>query len=237
MPASLADHGKVDFGERVAGHNLQHLARIHFGQCLCRADGRNRAQCAGDVQVPIRLRRFRFDLWQATTHEKSLMFNLLTRLASIVMLRLGPQDLPAGRAAMLICIALYVMVTAISLGVRETDSSPVLVLLVAVAVPLVAAWLLLRWRRQPQRYEQTTGALFGTSALLSAISMPLSQTAGSEPSVPIALMLLVIFFWSFAVDAHIWRHALEIAFSSALALTVILFAISLLLINTLAGPL
>ncbi len=165
------------------------------------------------------------------------MLNLLTRLGAIVMLRLGPQDLPAGRATLLICISLYVMVTALSLGLRETDSNPVLVLLVAVAVPLIAARLLLAWRRRPTRYEQTLSALFGTSALLSAITMPLSQAAGTEPSVPVALALLLIFFWSFAVDAHIWRHALDIVFSSALALTVILFALSLFLINTLAGPL
>lgn len=165
------------------------------------------------------------------------MFNLLTRLGAIIMLRLGPQDLPAGRATVLICIALYVMVTAISLGLRETDASPVLVLLVAVAIPLIAARLLLMWRKHSERYEQTLSALFGTSALLSAITMPLAQAGGTQPPVPVALMLLLIFFWSFAVDAHIWRHALEIAFSSALALSVILFAVSLLLINALAGPL
>ena len=165
------------------------------------------------------------------------MFNLLTRLAAIVMLRLGPQDLPAGRATMLVCIALYVMVTALSLGLREIDNNPLLVILIAIAVPLVAAWLLLKWRKLTARYEQTVSALFGTSALLSAISTPFSQMAGNQPSAPLALFLLLIFFWSFAVDAHIWRHALAIAFSSALALAVILFAASLLLINTLAGPL
>lgn len=165
------------------------------------------------------------------------MFNLLTRLGAIVMLRLGPQDLPAGRATMLACIALYAMVTALGLGLRETDNSPVLVLLVAVAVPMIAARLLLMWRKHTARYEQTLSALFGTSALLSAITMPLGQAGGSEPPVLTALVLLVVFFWSFAVDAHIWRHALEIAFSSALALSVILFALSLLLINSLAGPL
>jgi hypothetical protein len=165
------------------------------------------------------------------------MLNLLTRLGAIVMLRLGPQDLPAGHTSMLICIALYVIVTGTSLGLRETQSNPVLILLIALAVPLIATRILLAWRKLPARYEQTVGALFGTSALLSAISMPLSHAGSSEPSAPIALALLVIFFWSFAVDAHIWRHALSIAFSSALALTVILFAVSLFLINTLAGPL
>ncbi len=165
------------------------------------------------------------------------MLNLLTRLGAIVMLRLGPQDLPPGRSTLLICIALYVMVTAISLAVREIEGNPILALLIAIAIPLIAARALLAWRKRPERYPQTLSALFGTSALLSGISLPLSQAAGNEPSMVLALMLLLIFFWSFSVDAHIWRNALDIAFSSALALTVILFALALFLITTLAGPL
>ncbi len=165
------------------------------------------------------------------------MLNLIARLVGIVLLRLGPQDLPAGRPTLVACMTLYVIITSISLGTGQRAENPVAILLLAAALPLVMCWIVLRLRGKLVRWPQTVSALFGTSALLSILSVPVRLAAGAEPSAVIALFLLATFFWSFAVDGHIWRHALEVSFSTGLALAVILFAASLFIIQSLAGPL
>ncbi|AKS40655.1 hypothetical protein [Wenzhouxiangella marina] len=165
------------------------------------------------------------------------MSDLIARLAGILLLRLGPQDLPAGRSTLLFCVTAYVAITAINLGRGEPHPQPVLVLLLAVGLPLLLVWIVLKLRHRPARWEQTLSALFGTSALLSILTLPLSLAMSGSAANPLAFLLLLSFFWSFAVDAHIWRSALEISFAAGLAVAVLMFLFSLFLITSLAGPL
>ncbi|HSH27320.1 MAG TPA: hypothetical protein VK972_06085, partial [Wenzhouxiangella sp.] len=87
--------------------------------------------------------------------------------------------------------------------------------------------------------EQTVTALFGTSGLISLLSLPLtaSVAGGDQASALPAIAGLVLFLWSFAIDAHIWRHALDTFFAAGLAVAVLLFAISIYVITFIAGPL
>jgi hypothetical protein len=165
------------------------------------------------------------------------MSQLILRLAGILILRLGPQDLPAGRSALLFSILAYLAVTAFNLARGDGHPAPVPVLMLAVGLPLILVWIVLKLRQRTARWEQTLTALFGTNALLSVLTLPFSLAAGGEPDPVLALILLVSFFWSFAVDAHIWRHALEISFATALVITMLLFVISLFVITSLTGPL
>ncbi len=166
------------------------------------------------------------------------MIELLSRLVGIVLLRQGPQDLPAGQSLLPVCMALYLIVTTFSLSIGETPANPVGLLGVALLLPLILSWIVLRMRARVARWQQTVAALFGTSAVLSALNLPFAaQTGGDEVSAPVGLALLGIFFWKLAVDGHIWRHALDVAFSTGLAIAVVLFAVSLLVINTFSGGL
>lgn len=165
------------------------------------------------------------------------MLKLLSYLAAIVMLRQGPQDLPAARSLLPTCLTLYLVITLVSFGTGQRPENLPMVMALAVALPLALSWIVLKLANHLARWEQTVSALFGTSALLSAVSLPVSLMAGTEPTPPLALMLLGVFFWSFAVDAHIWRNALQVSFATGLALAVILFSVTLFVINTLAGPL
>lgn len=163
------------------------------------------------------------------------MLDLITRLFGIVLLRLGPQDLPANRATLLACIVLYLIVTAINLASGNGHPKPVLLMTLAVALPLVLCWIVLNLRQRAGRWQQTVAALFGTSALLSILTLPLTLSVGEGPSPVLGLLLLAGFFWSLAVDAHIWRHALDVAFSTGLLVAVILLSVSLFVISSLAG--
>lgn len=165
------------------------------------------------------------------------MSELVSRLVGIMMLRDGPQDLPAGPAALSLAVMLYVAASAASLAAGQTPDHPVGILLLAVLLPLVLCRIVLSLRGRPARWEQTLTALFGSGALLSLISLPLSLGGGPEPAAPMVVASLVLFIWSFAVDAHIWRHALDASYAVGLAVAVVLFAVSMFVITSLAGPL
>lgn len=163
------------------------------------------------------------------------MLDLLTRLAFIVALRLGPQDLPVGNRVLLACLGLYALVTGISLIDSSREIHPALLLSIALAVPLALSWIVLKSRGLTARWEQTVSALFGSSAVLSILTLPLNLLSGEQPPALLAFVLLLVFFWSFAVDAHIWRHALNVAYSTGLAVAAIFFGITLIVLNVLAG--
>lgn len=166
-----------------------------------------------------------------------IMSDLLSRLLGIIALRLGPQDLPAGNLPLAVAVAGYCIVTAFSLSIGETPDRPMLIVILAVALPLVLVRIVLGLRGHPARSPQTLTALFGTSALLSILSLPVSSLTAAGETPPLAVLAsLALFAWSFVVDAHIWRHALEVTFSTGLAVAVVLFALSLFVISSLAGP-
>jgi hypothetical protein len=165
------------------------------------------------------------------------MSDLIIRLGNILLLRRGPQDLPAGTPALLVAVLAYLAVTTFNLNRGEGHPSPVPVLLLAAGLPLILTWIVLKVRNRTARWTQTLTALFGTNALLSLITLPFSLAAGNDPGTGLALVLLTSFFWSFAVDAHIWRHALDVSFAAALVVTMLLFVTSLFIITSLTGPL
>ncbi len=155
------------------------------------------------------------------------------------MLKNGPQDMPAGVVAPTLATGFYLVATALSLSVGEGPENPVGVLVLAVVLPLALVRIVLGLRGHTSRWGQTLTALFGTSGLLSLLSLPLAIAAGggTEPNPVVTVASLVLFFWSFAVDGHIWRHALDASFAVGLAVAVVLFAVSMYVITSIAGPL
>jgi hypothetical protein len=166
------------------------------------------------------------------------MTDLVARLFGIVVLRLGPQDLPAGSSPLTVAMLLYLLVTAVAMSVGQPPQQPVLVLALAMALPLLLARIVLTLRRLPQRWPQTVTALFGTSAVLTAISLPLAAVGGNgDPPLFTAMASLVVFVWSFAVNAHIWRHALNVSLPPGWRWPWYCSPSPCLTITTLAGPL
>lgn len=162
---------------------------------------------------------------------------LFSKLIQILLLRQGPQDLPPGPSVLLATLTLYVLSAALSLSLGDGSRSPTLVLVLATGLPMVLVWIVLRLKSRVARWEQTLSALYGTSALLSLLSLPLNLQTGAEPTPAVVLMSLMIFLWSFAVDAHVWRHALETSFAAGLAVAMVMFLVSFGIISSVAGPL
>lgn len=163
------------------------------------------------------------------------MMNLLLRVAAIVVMRAGPQDLPASRTALTLVLLAYALVAGGSIAWSEQPPErPLVAFGLYMLLPLVLIAGVLGIARKTDRCLQTTTALFGAGALLSAMVMALVRL---DPAAhpPVAVAALMLYFWHFAVDAHIWRHALEVSFTSGLLVTVVLFAISFFTVVQLAG--
>lgn len=164
------------------------------------------------------------------------MLDFLARLVGILVLRAGPQHLPASANAMVLATGLYAATAAVNIYAgSQTPDRPGLTLAMAVLLPFFLAWGVLRLAGKPQRYIQTVTALFGVGALLALVNLPVLMFEPDATPPPAMLLALVAFFWHFAVNGHIWRNALEVSFSAGLAVAVVLFALSYFVITNFGG--
>jgi hypothetical protein len=156
-------------------------------------------------------------------------------LMQLVRLRGGPQDLPAAWWLTALLFLLNVTPGVLSSRVlEEADGLPRA--LVASGFQVVAAGLLLQLKGLGARMPQTLSALCGTGFLFG--SMVVVLLLGLEPEGPGPLQVLVywiLFFWSLAVDAHIYRHALSIKMQTGALIAVLIFAGNFVLLRTLFG--
>ncbi len=138
------------------------------------------------------------------------MTALLTLFFKLCLLRAKPQDLPASGLLLGAALGAYFLT---GLMVALTEQSIVYSLLAALADSAVLALLthmVLLLRKRPGRLPQTLAALAGTGAVIQLIAWPLLAT-------PVLLIPLLI--WSLTINAHILRHALEIALGLAILIS------------------
>ena len=163
------------------------------------------------------------------------MGRILLSLLDMLRLRSGPQDLPAGGAATLVLVALYVSGGFLAGSVlKEPDYAPQSLLTIGVQFAVIA--VLLRTRGFATRVLQTIGALAGTGFLLGLASIYLlSLIDTSAPQAGLVGLYFGLFIWSLAVDGHIYRHALSSNMGTGVLVAVGIFAVNFMLIRTLFG--
>jgi hypothetical protein len=154
------------------------------------------------------------------------MTEWLRILARIAVLRAGPQDLPSGNASVITALLFYASIVLVS-GLAADDPAPGPDLLIALVVPFACTVLLLVLRGVPARLNQTVSALFGTGALISLVNLPIWFNNAVPMPPPLVLLALAALFWSLAVDAHIWRSALEIPYAGGLVTAVVILLVQL----------
>lgn len=157
------------------------------------------------------------------------MYNeALSATVRILFFRAGPQDFPyaSGIRPVLLLLA------AVSNGLMFAQVLP-LAMASGIAVAMIAGMaLVVRWtlrlRNLGNRFQQTFDALLATNILLTlALLPPFAQIAPQLmdltkhpealqnpeavklPAFPVLLMN-IINFWTFAVTAHIFRHAANV---------------------------
>ena len=156
-------------------------------------------------------------------------------LLNMLRLRSAPQDVPPG----------WLLATALSFAyiaqgliadriLGESDGASRSLLAIGVQFTVIA--LLLSLRNFNLRLPQTLTALAGTGFIFGLLSLLiLARVDPGKPQPDLALFYLVLFGWSLAVDAHIYRHALSVKMGIGVLLAVLIFGANFMLLNAVFG--
>jgi len=159
------------------------------------------------------------------------MNTLFNGLLSILRLRSGPQDLSVSWSSALPLIAGFLMVGVFA-GHQLAEEDSTAISLAAAALQYAAVIVMLAVRKFPERLAQTLSALAGTGIFFTILSfMFLSQADPDRQQPMLAMAWFSVFFWSLAVDAHIYKNALSITMAQGMLVAVILLAASYVLIE------
>lgn len=149
----------------------------------------------------------------------------------MLRLKAGPQDLPSSWALTVLVIVAFVgesVLTAQALGDDTAAGRSIL----AIGIQVVAVFALLRFRGHSERVAQTLLALAAAGIVMGLLTFVLLIQASTEVNQPLMFVVwFSIFCWSLAVDANIYRHALDTTLSMGVLVTVLLMALTYLVLQ------
>lgn len=160
------------------------------------------------------------------------MASLWPTLVELLRLKAGPQDLPVDRTLTVIAIAIYLGQAIMTNQALGSENEPARsIASIALQFGLIAAVLF--WRRRPERLQQTllAFALTGTVVGLLAFFLLLQNDPAVASQPVLALVWFAIFGWSLAIDANIFRHALNVTLPIGMLITVMLLAITYIVLE------
>ena len=161
------------------------------------------------------------------------MSRVLISLLGMMRLRSGPQDLPAGRNLMLALASAYVAGGFLAGNVmNDPDFAPSALLSIGVQFGFIT--ILLNVRGFQARVQQTIAALSGVGLVFGLLSTwLLSMVDVENPQAGLAAAYFGLFFWSLAVDGHIYRHSLSSKMGTGVLIALIIFTINFVLLRAL----
>lgn len=167
------------------------------------------------------------------------VLSLLAWIGEVIALRGSPADAPAGRTPLMQFAALDLLSSMAYLEAVGRDYSPVTIAVLLV-IRLAVVYGVIALFGRPARFQQTAITMMGVSAVLTFLMLPLATalTRADPAAADLDLQLLRfgflgMLFWSIVVEAHIWRHAVNLSFWFALPLAIGLF----ILLNLVASEL
>lgn len=172
------------------------------------------------------------------------MIRLFRLLLQLCLFRLAPQDLPYSPRLAQGLVLLGVGINLVFVRLLDAGEGAVARIALSLALLLGLPWLLLSLRQRLPRYVQTLSAFAGSSVLFMLALMPLAQPIANLPAptpdavpsgtqVVVSLLSLVLLVWKLAINAHIWRHALDWPRGGAVLLAIGLFLLELALVRAL----
>ncbi|MFP4154408.1 MAG: hypothetical protein ACOC00_03055 [Halothiobacillaceae bacterium] len=161
---------------------------------------------------------------------------LLRQFFMLSLLRIGPQDLPAGRGPLAIATAFYavvglLIVTSVEAGI-ETDTHPVVE--VALELLMLAGFIgLWVWIREvPNRFGQTLTGAYGVNGMLSLIAWPLLMASPATEQVdqvqagPVEFLILGVMLWNLMALGNVFRHAFNVPLAIGFLLGFVYFLLA-----------
>jgi hypothetical protein len=156
---------------------------------------------------------------------------LLGVIVDIILLRRGPEHVPASPALLAVVISVYVAGAAITGALFSPPEQPwalelVVAIVVAIVVTLAFYQVALNVAKKRERFVQTMTAMFAVRAIFTPLLVPMMGTlmssiqAKQPPSSMLALLVHAGMIWVFIVDVRIMRSAFELPTPAALLLVV-----------------
>ncbi len=154
------------------------------------------------------------------------MTELVRLYAQIALLRAKPQDVPASNALLISTILAYILIHVAFIAVLPLLGYGVSTVLVDVVFTIIWYAVLLRVAHKPERFVQTTTALFGYQVVLAPLvifaSWLLRRFGGDVGwQFPILLLFIVILVWTVAINSHVVKEALNWSTASSVALVIL----------------
>ncbi len=149
-----------------------------------------------------------------------------------LVLKKGPQDLPASTTLMKLSLLAYLVSGLPGLLVSVDSVQAVLAQALDVLVLLLFVYLCLQLFVKLERYTQTIIALASIGSLFQLAVLPiLFQFKGVEEASQVmlgmSLLLLALVSWNLTVIAHIFRESFSVRLPAAIALTICYMFITL----------
>lgn len=162
------------------------------------------------------------------------MLKVLDTILSIVLLRKGPQDLPAGWLWLLVFMVAgyylsvyqYQVIASVATEPMGDGKNAAFIELI-IQLTTISAVLMVAGRQS--RLLQTLTAAMGVSLLFSVLLLPVLQFSIASGGNRGGGFLLALVAWSLAVYGHIFKHALSITMAHGVGLAVALFIAQYLL--------
>jgi hypothetical protein len=172
------------------------------------------------------------------------MKELVRLFVQIALMRKGPQDLPASPALLAGTTAAFFIINClISAALPPIPGHWFGQLVVEVVFTFLWYALLLRVLKRPERFLQTTTAVFGYQAVLaplwiSAVWLVRQFSDDDAWRFPISMLGLAIVVWTVAANARVLKAALEWATPACVALVILQYLIGqILLLSVFSGML
>lgn len=163
-----------------------------------------------------------------------MLTDLFRFVIDLCLLRATPAQAPAQPLATALVMLLYLALATVGHAQQDNPLPSVLPAAQGLLLVSVGVYLLLQLLDKLGRWQQTLFSLLASASLLGVLGLALE--AGLPPDVQQTNPLLVtawllLFGWSFVVDAHILRHAMERSFSMGMLIAVLLFAVHQMLLS------
>lgn len=153
---------------------------------------------------------------------------LIQPFIALSLLRVGPQDLPSSNVLLRLSAAAFCAVGIFANFMWLTLPIAFVATLVEAAILVGFVTLMLRFRGLDERVLQTLTAMFGYSAVLGFLLLPISawivsaqQAQVFTPMHQIAIISLLA--WDTVIRAHIFRHAFDHTMGVGVVMSLVYF--------------
>ena len=156
-----------------------------------------------------------------------MVINTLRTLVRICLFMAGPQDLPSSRELLVGCIALAFAVLFVGYTMLSVEGNTFLLAASNAALIGIGWIIVLQLARKMERWHQSASAIYGTTAILNLVSLPIitsgiSAAEFGDGQIPQNLRLIIfgLWAWEIAVTARITRTTLEIGLGFAVIISI-----------------